>query len=314
MTIVHGFFLSMGGFVRSTDFGISPIPAHHAGREVKSDDLRRVHEREISDRSKGDELTKGLAIIQTGWFVVQCIARGATGLHITELEVVTLSFASLNLMTYIIWWNKPLDVRCPIQIGTSSGAPDVPKDKGTAFARRKAKTNVPNIPQQENKSTRSVSGSIWYSVFSFFVGETEKAGLPRGSTRVPIMWAGRLDSKSRGNAWVAAALIATAFGAIHFIAWAYSSPESDVERILWRAASIAVTSLPVAFVADAAFILKVDVPPWYTLITSKFVLPLGVSLYIGARVLLLVLSFASLRSLPPDAFEDVWWTTYLPHI
>ena len=65
------------------------------------------------DRSKGDALSKGIAILQTGWFILQCIARKIQGLAVTELEVVTLAFAALNFAVYVFWWNKPLDVGVP---------------------------------------------------------------------------------------------------------------------------------------------------------------------------------------------------------
>lgn len=66
---------------------------------------------DIEDKSKSDALAKGLVIIQTLWFIIQCIARGVQGLSITELEIVTLAFCSLNGAMYFFWWHKPLDVQ-----------------------------------------------------------------------------------------------------------------------------------------------------------------------------------------------------------
>ena len=37
-------------------------------------------------------------------------------------------------------------------------------------------------------------------------------------------------------------------------------------------------------------------------------------LYILARVFTLVLTFTSLRELPPGAFNTVHWTTFIPHV
>lgn len=36
--------------------------------------------------------------------------------------------------------------------------------------------------------------------------------------------------------------------------------------------------------------------------------------YLIARAILLALAFASLRSLHPDAYQTVHWTTFIPHI
>ena len=79
-------------------------------------DFPDITEREIQDRSKGDALSKGLVLIQTSWFILQCIARRIERLPITELELVTLAFAALNFITYALWWNKPLNVQCPVRV------------------------------------------------------------------------------------------------------------------------------------------------------------------------------------------------------
>ena len=79
-------------------------------------EMPRVTAAYVADRSKGDALSKIIAILQTTWFIVQCIARGQQGLAITELELVTLALASLNAATFAIWWDKPLGVREPVKI------------------------------------------------------------------------------------------------------------------------------------------------------------------------------------------------------
>jgi hypothetical protein len=48
-----------------------------------------------------------------GWFIMQCIARSKEHLPITEIELVTLAFATLKFITYGLWWDKPLGVQCP---------------------------------------------------------------------------------------------------------------------------------------------------------------------------------------------------------
>ncbi|TFK44007.1 hypothetical protein BDQ12DRAFT_701673 [Crucibulum laeve] len=65
---------------------------------------------------KDDALSKGLALFQTLWFVIQCIARGAQHLALTEIELSTIALAVLNAVTYFFWWNKPLDVQHPVAV------------------------------------------------------------------------------------------------------------------------------------------------------------------------------------------------------
>lgn len=77
-----------------------------------------ISEDEINDRSKGDALSKGIALLQLTWFIVQIITRAARGLAITELELSTAALAGLNSVMYIFWWSKPRDVRFPVVIQT----------------------------------------------------------------------------------------------------------------------------------------------------------------------------------------------------
>jgi len=79
-------------------------------------DFPAITDKDIKDKSKGDFLSKTLAILQTTWFLVQCGARGVQGLALTELELVTLALASLNAVTFVFWWHKPLGVQEPVKI------------------------------------------------------------------------------------------------------------------------------------------------------------------------------------------------------
>jgi len=92
---IHGFFAIMGGFAQYDD-GEGPYIIDPDGLEdyLRKDDIMGEA---IMDRSKGDALSKGIAILQTGWFILQCIARKIQGLAVTELEVVTLAFATPTL-------------------------------------------------------------------------------------------------------------------------------------------------------------------------------------------------------------------------
>ncbi|KAF9465871.1 hypothetical protein BDZ94DRAFT_1281207 [Collybia nuda] len=101
-TITHGFFLQMGGFMMC-DRKNPPYPiqlddlvTRYAKGEI---DWPEITECKIRDRSKGDAFSKGVVVFQTSWFLIQCIGRGAVGLAITELELVTLAFAALNAVT-----------------------------------------------------------------------------------------------------------------------------------------------------------------------------------------------------------------------
>ena len=75
-----------------------------------------VTESEILDKSKGDGLGKLVAVLQTTWFIVQYLERWVSHLPRTQVEVMTLAYAAINVIIYILWWDKPLNVQEPINI------------------------------------------------------------------------------------------------------------------------------------------------------------------------------------------------------
>ncbi|KAF8644493.1 hypothetical protein AX16_008433 [Volvariella volvacea WC 439] len=120
-TMTHGFFMIMGGMMQEDGDGYKVVTIDEYGlswlgveRKEGGIMLPTISEDEIQDKAKGDFLTKLVVVIQTSWFVIQCIARHAQGLVVTEIELVTLAFATLNVITYLLWWSKPLNAEYPI--------------------------------------------------------------------------------------------------------------------------------------------------------------------------------------------------------
>ncbi|KAH9959102.1 hypothetical protein BC827DRAFT_1269107 [Russula dissimulans] len=118
-TLTHGFFATMGGFMEYE--GNRPIRVLlydelESYSLTGNGDFPRISKMEIQDKSKGDFISKAVVILQTSWFVIQCIARGVRGLPITELELATIAFAGLNFVMYLLWWDKPLNVECGVRV------------------------------------------------------------------------------------------------------------------------------------------------------------------------------------------------------
>lgn len=105
-----------------------------------------ITEEDIQDRSKNDAISKTLIILQTTWFVMQCIARWFSHLPITELEVVTLGFAMLNGITYGLWWHKPQNVGRPVFLEIKRQTPQNKSDNSTA---KEAEMAVPPVVSEE---------------------------------------------------------------------------------------------------------------------------------------------------------------------
>ena len=144
-TKTHGHFLQMGGFVVMDGNENQGVLTPEIFASLLSEgriDFPAITEKEILDRSKGDGLSKGIAVAQTSWFVAQCLSRKAQGLVTTELELATVAFAVLNAIIYYLWWHKPQGVKCPVPVYVLAEAhnpieipPWVREPKGTMLVR-----------------------------------------------------------------------------------------------------------------------------------------------------------------------------------
>lgn len=117
--MTHGFFAWMGGFVLYVDgkppATLTPNELLRFVRE-KSVDIPDITEADIDDRSKGDGLSKGIAVLQLAWFILQFIARLVQNLQTSLFEFDTMAVAALICIAQCLWWKKPKDVRLPYPI------------------------------------------------------------------------------------------------------------------------------------------------------------------------------------------------------
>ncbi|KAK7435349.1 hypothetical protein VKT23_019700 [Stygiomarasmius scandens] len=292
-------------------------------------EIIRVTEGEIMDKSKRDTISKIVVIGQTLWFIIQCGARAAERLPVTNLEIMTLAFAALNFVTYSMWWNKPQRVRYPIRIDISE----------------RVLLQGDNSKKEENQglvSQTKSSNSIWCEIKDAFnaLGDTFASNwktlsdifnfipLPIRIVTYPIL---TIINKSgdmlEGDThyetgikfddipkrlWATFFLLFVLFGGIHCIPWSFAFP-THTEQILWRVCALAVTAFPFVF---PTFLVP-GMKGWFgdfkeaVGIFTLIILPL---LYISARFTLIVLAFMELRALSPDAYKTVEWTTLIPHI
>ena len=118
-TKTHGHFIQMGGFMLFEGDIPKGVLTPKTFSELLTKEIIEfptVTVEEIKDCSKADGFSKTITLGQTLWFVVQCIARRAQDLDLTPVELLTLSLAGINGVMYFLWWNKPMDVRCPVRV------------------------------------------------------------------------------------------------------------------------------------------------------------------------------------------------------
>jgi hypothetical protein len=125
-------------------------------------ELSRLHStmgpEEIQNQSKSDALSKTIVLVQTTWFTFQCIARAVQGLALTELENVTLAYTALNGVMCFFWWQKPLDVQCPVVFVLKNGCID--RQAVALFAKKSDSNGTERREPEEQErgkwSTRSI--------------------------------------------------------------------------------------------------------------------------------------------------------------
>jgi hypothetical protein len=254
--------------------------------------MRAVQEDDITDKSKGDALSKGVALSQSLWFITQFVARFTQRLPPTQLEIATFAFAIVNIFIWLLWWGKPLDVKSPIPVG----------------------------PAEELRSTEYI-GPLDLPHFSDPIFGFYDSFNPIMSTSVPALWSIERTSKHHRSILRAAAFIAcpvgVIFGGINCFAWNAQFP-SSTDMNAWRWASSIVTSIP-ALIA-VYFLLGKPVqklveklPETAQILLENESLSI-IPFYIIPRLVLIVLSFSTLHAVAPGVFIDVDWTAYIPHL
>ena len=300
----HGFFIIMGGFhlfehsssnegqciSQEDDNPLHPLGANDLLRYAES--IVMPTKVEIKDKGKSDWLAKSLVLLQTSWFVIQCIARAREHLPVTHLEIVTLAYAAMNFVIYIFWWNKPLNVNRPVRVF------------------RKFEPRVNKLTSESRNLAWKTIGKGLFTILTLIViGQDEDIDLGH-EDRVPMFWA----NSTGGDAAIADGIVlgvGVCFGAIHCIAWLFSFP-THTELLMWRISSVAITVLPIY--VPLILLLGIVLENMDSGMVLYFGTLSGGILYIIARAVTLVLAFTSLRDLPPGAYETVHWTTFIPHI
>ncbi|KAI9451247.1 hypothetical protein F5148DRAFT_986638, partial [Russula earlei] len=328
-TTTHGFFAIMGGFMEYE--GNRPVRVLFP-EELKSysltgnGDFPRIAKEEIDDKSKGDVISKTLVVLQTGWFVVQCIARGVQHLPVTELELVTVAFAVLNLAMYLLWLDKPLNVQRGVRVYKKRNTEEAIDDGdvectcsvGSLGALRESLLEIPAAVVRGPLSTHArlhdhpwaLRILLWPIITPFTIlsgSDDRRQDLSRVSTFYPDDW----DPVGMGSfaPIFFVLVVGSTFGGIHCIGWS-STFSSITERTLWRAASVSITVVPLLL---PLFMFIRDPDHWYDLPVAITVLIL-IGAYLVGRLMLLVLPFLSLRSLPPAAYYVLHWTSFIPHV
>jgi hypothetical protein len=136
-TMTHGFYASMGGFaieIPGSGSEKSFIPNSVKERWTLTstamlylsslpEAITRTPDilvEDIRDKSKAEVIVRSMVAMQTGWFCVQFVSRVLLSLPVATLEISTAFYTICTVLTYILWRDKPLDVRTPTLVSGES--------------------------------------------------------------------------------------------------------------------------------------------------------------------------------------------------
>jgi hypothetical protein len=344
-TLAHGFFLQMGGFMLCESG--RPIQTLIDGTwESNKDDTRliwnieqkvidppRITEEDIRDRSKGDAITKTFIVLQTTWFIVQCIARWSQRIPVTELEVVTLGFAMLNGITYGLWWHKPQNVGR--QVFLESKEPRGDSSGNFVDSSLVSNTTSEDAETESNPLSRQAEPGKESWLRHKLRQELEECAhspslLWRPASRIlhallrplmKMMVDGTVTKMRVGmfySAWAggdeagyATYAIGALFGSVHLIPSWFFQFSSRQEMWLWQVSAITITAEPI-FMGISTYADTTN----RNILAGILDIPgaIGAGLYLTARIILLTLSFTALRSLPSATLQTIEWTRFIPHL
>ncbi|KAG2067210.1 hypothetical protein BDR04DRAFT_1144437 [Suillus decipiens] len=296
-TQTHSFFVLMGGFMLYVDekpyHTLQPDEVLKLIRD-RCIDAPNLTAKQIHDKSKGNAISKGLIILQVAWFVMQLITRAIYRLKATQLEMGTLAFAVLSFITYGLWWDKPFDVQCPHPVywKSTESRPE----------------NHIDFNEKDQLATLGILAPVFRPIVEMIgwgdIPTSRKPQVPAFDGSI------KLKGLDRVVPPLAGLLISTIFGAIHRMAWFFAFPTNQKQE-LWSMSVVAITFTP--WFSRLLLLTGILVPSIVQFVFSLIFL-LMVILYITTRTVLLVFMFTTLRNLPPDAYEAVLWTNWIPHL
>ncbi|KAK7978374.1 hypothetical protein PG988_005864 [Apiospora saccharicola] len=171
----------------------------------------RITYDEIADKGKGDLVAKALAISQAILLILQLAARAEVKKPSSQLEIATLAFSILAIVTYILLFEYPQDLGVPIQ------------------------THASRLPSTDEFQT------ILDMAPSLCLGAASSGDTSIPNDAVPVV--GKDDDLELVYLMLGTTIGSFVFGCIHLLAWNSGYP-NETERILWIVSSFITALVP----------------------------------------------------------------------
>ncbi|KAI1479912.1 hypothetical protein F4774DRAFT_111073 [Daldinia eschscholtzii] len=168
-----------------------------------------ISEAHIDRMVKREAIAKTIAFLQILWILLSAIARAYLHHPISQLEIMTVAFATCAVITYIIRWNKPQNVEICIELPTTY------EDLREFYEPYRFNFYMKSKKPNEYRVNRG----------PYFRNDTLRP-YHVNRTFLPCL-----------------ILFMVVIGLLHVLAWEFSFP-SNVEKIMWRVASLASAGIP----------------------------------------------------------------------
>ncbi|KAL6722316.1 hypothetical protein ACLMJK_001423 [Lecanora helva] len=343
-TLRHCFYSNMGGFVLHPRDSV-PFPIHgfHFRWLLRNGyiELPSLKTEEIKDKSKADDFTKIVVCLQTGWFVLQCLARAAQRLPLTTLELLTMTYVWCTWAIYVEWLRKPLDVEVPMILKTEASTEEILIYAGPTAACPYRRTPLDFVWEGSPSWTLDFQPNLGFRL------DPRRRPMPRILNDL-------LPRFKEASDIVIVNVVILAYAAIHLSGWNFTF-QTQTEKTLWRIASLIILCTVAIFCILARVIplrilstiypfriseRKVTPRSIFYVSTGKLERIVGgpglpirnrkeekhvhdqirilaaapiVIVYVLARLCVMVEAFVALRALPRGCFENVNWTAFIPH-
>ncbi|KAG1741918.1 hypothetical protein EDD22DRAFT_921176 [Suillus occidentalis] len=296
-TLTHGFFAWMGGFVLYVDDKPqATLAPEELLRFVRlgSVEMFVITEADIEDRSKGEVLSKCVAILQLVWFITQLIARYMQTLPVTLLEIDTLGVATLTCIAYGLWWKKPKDLATIAPPPHDSLAND--KARGPLSFLRSLLFDYRRLvfsaltQEQIIIIIRCISGVVFRMIHCLGWN---------------FLFSGHAEQKLWHVASIGIPYIFSVFLSVFF--------QISMPQLLARLLPSELTNRHTLERLINRQTIDTSIHFWDKFATK----PTGMYImiqYIPAHLTIIVLMMLSLRSLPPGAYDTVVWSEFIPNV
>ena len=285
------------------------------------DIITNTPEEVILDRAKSSSLAKFILVVQVAKFCINCLSRLVQHLPLTLIEVSTAAHAFCTLLTYIVWFSKPMNVAVPTilrgeeaeEVYALLKCSDSDYDSASALAMAGKVGGSQGTQAPENIALAANA-----------LRRLETPQRPPSGTRFrnkddSMLVPGNFSNKSPNKdilVPLVAAISPIAFGPIHFLAWNDNFP-TPMEQLLWYVSSGVVTFSGLMGVCLLLFFMMlhhISNNRGLDVLANVMTVAVIPAIHMLASGFLIVESFRQLAYLDPPSFQLALWSNYWPRL